>query len=167
VSRDGVTGWVKEATNPVLTVSSGKWDESYAGICSVLLKDSTLHAWYDGSRDPVYLNRMRIGHAWSTITSVDLERITWILPQQFAVSQNYPNPFNPSTTIQFAITRSAPTDLFIYDILGREVDHLVNEVLAPGTYKVQWDSHGVASGVYFYRLRSGEYTDTKRMLLLK
>ena len=122
--------------------------------------------WYDGSLSPNSENLFRIGHAISPMTVDVRERLSGI-PSEFSLEHNYPNPFNPSTTIQFSITRSASTQLTIYDLLGREVATLVNEAMAPGTYKVRWDANAVASGIYFYRLRSGEYTETKRMLLLK
>jgi hypothetical protein len=88
--------------------------------------------------------------------------------------QNYPNPFNPSTTIQFAIPVGTYnyTSLRVYDLLGREVATLVNEVKAPGRYEVTWDpstSSGqvLASGVYFYRLTTGSFVHTRRMVLLR
>ena len=82
----------------------------------------------------------------------------------------YPNPFNPTTTIKFTIpvgTGHAPSLLKVFDVLGREVATLVNEVKEPGTYTVQWDGSGVASGVYFYRLDAGAFTQTKRLVLMK
>ncbi|MDH3252567.1 MAG: T9SS type A sorting domain-containing protein, partial [Ignavibacteria bacterium] len=91
------------------------------------------------------------------------------LPKAFALEQNYPNPFNPSTTIQFAIPVGTygRTSLRVYDVLGREVATLVNEVKQPGTYTVQWDARGLASGVYIYRLTAGEYVQTRKALLMK
>ncbi|MBA4311114.1 MAG: hypothetical protein C0417_00640 [Chlorobiaceae bacterium] len=91
------------------------------------------------------------------------------LPKSYALNQNYPNPFNPTTNFQFSIANSQLTILKIYDVLGREVETLVNEVLNPGTYNVKWDATKYSSGVYFYRLvvNNGEYASMKRMLLLK
>jgi len=81
--------------------------------------------------------------------------------------QNYPNPFNPSTTIEFALPKSTFVTLRVYDLLGRQVGELVNEKLGPGNYKTQWDARGLASGVYFYRFQSGEFTDTRKLILLR
>jgi photosystem II stability/assembly factor-like uncharacterized protein len=88
----------------------------------------------------------------------------------FALAQNYPNPFNPSTKIKFSIpvgTGHAPSVLKVYDILGREVRTLVDENLQPGSYDVTFDATGLASGVYLYRLQAGEFSQTKRLLLLR
>ena len=89
------------------------------------------------------------------------------IPQAFSLSQNYPNPFNPSTTIRFALPKSGRIELKVYNALGQEVATLVNEDKAAGTYSLQWNAGELASGVYFYRLKAGEYTDTRKLLLLK
>ena len=88
----------------------------------------------------------------------------------FALHQNYPNPFNPSTRIRFSIpvgTGHTPSVLKVYDVLGREVAILVNEEMDPGSHEVMWDASGFASGIYFYRFQSGEFTQTRRLLLLR
>jgi photosystem II stability/assembly factor-like uncharacterized protein len=92
-----------------------------------------------------------------------------IFPAQFILEQNYPNPFNPSTTIRFSIPvgTHGHTSLRVYDLLGREVATLVNEVKQPGSYEVTWDASGFASGVYLYRLQSGNFVQTRRLLLLR
>jgi hypothetical protein len=87
--------------------------------------------------------------------------------------QNYPNPFNPITTIKFAVPlnkggeRGLSVHLAVYDILGREITVLVNESLKPGTYEVTWEASNYASGVYFYKLLTNEFSETKRMVLIK
>jgi len=98
-----------------------------------------------------------------------LNQIGSNIPQVYSLSQNYPNPFNPPTKIKFAISGSsvAQTFLSVYDILGREVAILVNEILQPGTYEVDWDASAQSSGVYYYRLESGSYAETKKMVLVK
>lgn len=89
------------------------------------------------------------------------------LPRDFVLNQNYPNPFNPSTTISFSIPASGHTTLTIYDVLGNEVATLVSENLAAGEYRAQWDGSHVPSGVYFYRLRSGRFVQTQKLLLVR
>ena len=89
------------------------------------------------------------------------------IPNYYSLSQNYPNPFNPSTSIKFTMPQGDNVKLVIFDILGREVKTLVNEFRNSGTYEVNFDASLLASGVYFYRLEAGEFTDTKRMLLVK
>ncbi|MGH2575623.1 MAG: T9SS type A sorting domain-containing protein, partial [Ignavibacteria bacterium] len=93
------------------------------------------------------------------------------IPNSFVLHQNYPNPFNPTTKIKFDIpsvgTVPRTVRLIIFDILGREVAVLVNEELKPGTYEVEWDGTNFPSSVYFYRLQTGEYSESKTMMLLK
>jgi len=89
------------------------------------------------------------------------------LPLTSELIQNYPNPFNPMTHIEFRITDGGFVSLKVYDVLGREVRTLVNENQPPGNYEVTFDANGLASGVYLYRLQAGEFTETKRLLLLR
>jgi hypothetical protein len=88
-------------------------------------------------------------------------------PLEFALMQNYPNPFNPSTNIRFTLDASGFTLLQVCDVLGREVATLVNEVKEPGSYMLTWDASGLVSGVYFYTLRSGQFTQTRRLMLIR
>jgi hypothetical protein len=93
-------------------------------------------------------------------------------PSEFDLSQNYPNPFNPTTKIEFTLAKSGFVTLQIYDILGREVRTLVSEALSSGYKSVIWDGKNddgkdVASGVYFYQSRVGDFSEPKKMLLLK
>jgi len=99
------------------------------------------------------------------ITSV--EGLSTNLPVHFRLYQNYPNPFNPSTTIEFALPKSAFVTLQVYDLLGRQVGELVNEKLGPGNYRTLWAANGLASGVYFYRLQAAEFVETKKLLLIR
>jgi hypothetical protein len=89
------------------------------------------------------------------------------IPKQYALSQNYPNPFNPSTTIEFDNPEREIVKLEISNVLGQDVRTIVNEILEPGHYKRTLDSKGLPSGVYFYRLQSGTYIETKKMLHIK
>ena len=98
---------------------------------------------------------------------IGIKQISSELPKDFQLSQNYPNPFNPSTKIKFSIPKSSYTKLIIYDLLGREVAILVNEELKPGTYEAVWDAENFASGIYFIRLSAGDYTETKKMVLIR
>ncbi|RPI15115.1 MAG: T9SS C-terminal target domain-containing protein [Ignavibacteriae bacterium] len=85
----------------------------------------------------------------------------------FRLSQNYPNPFNPSTTIEFDIPNRSFVTLSLYDITGREVETLVNELVPPGRYRVLWNAENYSSGVYFYKLTTADFSVTKRMVLVK
>jgi hypothetical protein len=88
-------------------------------------------------------------------------------PHAYKLSQNYPNPFNPATQIEFSIKEAGNVKLVIYDVLGREVQILVNENMAAGSYKSQFDGANMASGIYFYRIESGKFTALKKMMLIK
>jgi photosystem II stability/assembly factor-like uncharacterized protein len=102
---------------------------------------------------------------------IGIKQISNIIPNCFSLSQNYPNPFNPTTKIKFSIPPSrgarGVTNLTIYDVLGREIAALVNEQLSPGSYEAEWDGSNYPSGVYFYKLTTADYTETKKMILLK
>jgi hypothetical protein len=87
--------------------------------------------------------------------------------RKFDLEQNYPNPFNPTTKIQFTIADRQLTIVKAYDLLGRDVATLVDEVKEPGTYIVEFDGSNLVSGMYFYRLQSGEFTQTRRLVLLR
>ncbi len=93
----------------------------------------------------------------------------------FSVSQNYPNPFNPSTRIQYQVSSNSHVTLKVYDVLGNEVATLVNEYKPAGSYEIKFSARGgqavngrqLASGIYFYRLKAGEFVETKKMILLR
>jgi len=106
-----------------------------------------------------------------TSPPIGIEPISNKVPAEFKLQQNYPNPFNPVTKIKFDIATVGAVPrtvrLVIYDVLGREIATLVNEELQPGTYEVEWDASNYPSGVYYYRLVSADYSDTKKMVLIK
>ena len=115
---------------------------------------------YDGSRTEL----------WNAIekrfvTSVANEKV--IAEPKFLLSQNYPNPFNPSTTISYEIPKAGFVWLKLYDVLGREVATLVNEEKIAAKYDIEFKANILASGVYFYQLRAGEFVQTKKMVLLR
>ena len=85
----------------------------------------------------------------------------------YNLEQNYPNPFNPSTTIKFSVPTSELVTLKVYDVLGNEVTTLVNEQRAPGTYEVRFNAGSLASGVYVYKLQAGNFTQTRKLMLMK
>jgi hypothetical protein len=101
----------------------------------------------------------------SSVSDVENENI--IIPEEYVLYQSYPNPFNPSTTIKYSIPNSDKVNLKVYDILGREVATLVNEYKIAGTYSVEFNASRFASGVYFYLIQSGNFIETRKMILLK
>ncbi|MCK5088276.1 MAG: T9SS type A sorting domain-containing protein, partial [Melioribacteraceae bacterium] len=90
-----------------------------------------------------------------------------LIPDEFAISQNYPNPFNPSTTINFSIPKQSNVVLKVYDILGSEVATLFEGAKNAGNYEVDFNASNLASGMYIYTLRAGDFTTSKKMMLLK
>lgn len=89
------------------------------------------------------------------------------IPATFNLSQNYPNPFNPVTEIRFDIPSSEFVTIKIFDALGREISILVNEELKAGKYETSWDASKYPSGIYFYKISSGDFTETRKMILVK
>ncbi len=124
---------------------------AYNGELNVINSDSTIKIALNGLCGVV-----------NGITPVSEE-----IPTSFKLKQNYPNPFNPSTNIEFAIPQSSFIKLSVYDVVGREVSVLVNENLKPGIYKTDWNAENYPSGIYFYRLFTNDFSQTKRMILLK
>jgi len=103
---------------------------------------------------------------------VGIKRISSNIPVEYQLYQNYPNPFNPTTKIKFSLPLPSKggamnVTLKIYDILGRVVATLVNEKLQPGTYEVEFDGSSYPSGVYFYKLTACNFSQTKKLILLK
>ena len=88
-------------------------------------------------------------------------------PNQFIVYQNYPNPFNPTTTITYSLTKDSFVTLKIFNELGREVKTLVSENKLPGKYEIKFNGKNLSSGVYFYKITAGDFTDTKKLIILK
>ncbi len=89
------------------------------------------------------------------------------VPSNYALKQCYPNPFNPSTTIEYYLPEDAYINLTIYDAIGQEIIRLEDNVKSAGRYSIIWNASGIASGIYFYQLKAGEFIDTKKMILLR
>ena len=96
----------------------------------------------------------------------DVENET-VFPSDFTLEQNYPNPFNPSTIIRFSLPQSETVNLKIYNNLGEEVEELLNSELGAGTHSVEFNATALASGVYYYRIEAGNFTEVKKMILLR
>ncbi len=101
------------------------------------------------------------------ITKTETGGNTSSLPQQFALLQNHPNPFNPVTVISYDVPKTSHVRIVIYNVLGQQVDELVDRTMAPGRYEAEWDASHLASGVYLYRMEADGFVETKKMLLMK
>jgi hypothetical protein len=130
--------------------ASYEWSMSYTNGM-LFLAEETETTWY----------------AWTIddgAVSVEDNEIT---PLEFTLEQNYPNPFNPSTTISFQIPQSGIVKLVVYNMLGKEVTTLLNEEKTAGAYEVNFSVQNIASGIYFYTINAGNFTSTKKMILMK
>ncbi len=107
------------------------------------------------------------GTVYGDTTAVSVENEEPLLPFNFELAQNYPNPFNPTTKIEFRISEKEFVSLKVYDVLGNELETLINEQKPAGNYEVEFDGKGLPSGVYFYRLKAGSFIETEKMVLLK
>lgn len=112
-----------------------------------------------------YVDDLRIDYLDSITTSV--VQPGGVLPMETNLLQNFPNPFNPTTAISFDISAGGLVSLAVYDVLGREVVKLKNEVMSPGRYQVTYDATGLASGVYLYRLVVGSFVESKKLMILR
>ena len=119
---------------------------------------------------PVWMdNRTGIYQIWTVpieISSVNVETVDK-MPFQFSLKQNFPNPFNPNTKINYSIPYQSNVKIIIFDILGKEIETIVNEEKPSGTYELSWNAGNLPGGVYFYQLRAGSFTQTRKMILLK
>ena len=140
------------------------WSEQYSGVTNTLYAVSVLESnhniAYVGGNNGTMLKTTNGG-------SIGIHNISSEIPDRFSLSQNYPNPFNPTTRISFKVASYKVIKLQVFDILGKEVATLVNEKLQPGTYEATFDASAFTSGVYFYRLNAGDFSETKKMLMIK
>lgn len=89
------------------------------------------------------------------------------LPSKYSLEQNYPNPFNPVTRIKYSVPSEGYVSLAVFNMLGEKVQQLVDETKSPGTYTIDWNAKDFTSGIYLYTIRSGNYTESKKLTLLK
>lgn len=102
-----------------------------------------------------------------TYNPIGIKPISSDVPKSYELYQNYPNPFNPSTTIEFDIPRSTNVKLFVYDVLGRIVQMLVNENVKAGSYKVNFEKNNISSGIYFYKLVTDDLSISKKLMVIQ
>jgi len=155
-STDGGLTW---GIDTRLTNNSASSEHS-----SVSVSGTTVHVVWEDTRDgnwEIYYKRDPTGNPVG-ITNINSE-----VPLEFALFQNYPNPFNPATIINFQLPIFNYVRLTIFDILGREIATPVNEELKPGVYQVEFDGRNFPSGAYYYRLTSGDFVQTRLMVLVK
>jgi len=171
-------GWNNDSTVILRTTDSGNnWHIQKKGFFNILsiYFINNMTGWAVGSGGVIF----------KTITGgvTGIQNISSEIPSKYSLSQNYPNPFNPITKIKFDVASNLsfpnvpigrrldwarnPVTIKVYDVMGREIQTLVNEKLQAGSYETTFDGSGLTSGVYFYRLMTDNFTETKRMLMLK
>lgn len=122
---------------------------------------------YANAQQNVSLTNGNLENINFALVRVGIQNITNIIPDKYSLYQNYPNPFNPVTNIKFDIPKSSFVTIKIYNVLGKECGLLLNENKAAGSYVIDLDASSLTSGVYFYRLETESFTETKRMVVLK
>lgn len=156
----GVSGSIKKSTN-----TGSDWSQmTTASIVSILGMDYVysvpeLCAYAIAGNSTTVLKL--------TEDVIGIQQVNNLLPNDFTLEQNYPNPFNPTTNINYSIPKSGNVTVRVYNTLGSLVNTLVNEHHSPGNYNVNFDAGGLSSGIYYYTITAGEFTDTKKMVLIK
>ena len=135
------------------------WTDISSGLCN-----TDIHAVTVADDGNVYCGTW--GDGVYRLLDIDLAVPLISSATGFWLSQNFPNPFNPTTLIRYQLPVGSNAKLIVYDILGREVSVLVNERREAGVHQVMFDASGLSSGVYFYRIQSGSFVQTRKLLLL-
>ncbi|MBE0552036.1 MAG: T9SS type A sorting domain-containing protein [Ignavibacterium sp.] len=162
VDANGTVQWAQDG----IYVCNAAGNQSLHQI--VLDEDDNLFVGWQDSRNgsdlDVYIQRVNNDGTLGNPTN--LEEIAFSL-SDFNLFQNYPNPFNPTTNIQYQVSSNIQVLLKVYDVLGHEIATLVNEYKPAGSYEVDFDATGLSSGVYFYKLQTGSFVETKKMILMR
>jgi hypothetical protein len=146
---DGGSNWTKLTTHLRTTLSR------------IYFKDK-LTGWIIGPNG--LLIRTDNGGGFGAAENI---RETNNLPNTFSLSQNFPNPFNPGTTINYSLSSEGHVSIKVYNILGEEISTIVNEKKGAGNYNIYFNGIGLPSGIYFYRIQAGDFSETRKMILLK
>ena len=127
--------------------------------------DSVIVDWHDGTKE--VLTNVTLNQELDFFGVVPVQQISSEVPNEYSLDQNYPNPFNPATTINYSIVNAGEIKITLFDVSGKEVDVLVNGIQSPGKYSINYNASRLPSGVYFYRINTEGFTDTRKMILIK
>ena len=133
----------------------------------VQLQPNTTYFWRVNAKNAGGTSGFSEVRRFTTLAPTSVEQISNELPTEYNLSQNYPNPFNPVTTIEFSLPKSSYVTLTIFNTLGIQIQTLADHTLAPCKYRVRWDAKDLPSGVYFYRLVAGSFTESRKLVLLR
>ena len=171
-----VTGYSSDITADRSLIETIKYDSDGEKMW-LLEEGSNTRNWVYGievdDSSNIYLVYASAAMTFSAITTVKYAqnivavRDEEFIPAKYSLSQNHPNPFNPMTTISYTLLHSGDVTLIIYNLLGKEIARLVDGFQQAGEHNIAWNATNISSGIYFYRLHSGDFTETKKMVLLK
>ena len=146
----------------IRTTNAGNdWESFSSGLissCGCVLACNSEGILFAGTESGIYR---------TVESTTDINEHEVIVPIEFLLFQNYPNPFNPTTSIRYQLPQSGNVKLKVYDLLGKEIITLVEEEKPAGNYEIKFDASNVPSGVYFYSINAGDFSDTKKMILIK
>jgi type IX secretion system substrate protein/Kelch motif protein len=162
VFSPGLNTWTQQTNVPFNCANAGIGSVGYSnGIWKLIIASGTQYP-----NSPWIINNTQI--LTDTLCGpVGVTQNNSEIPENYSLSQNYPNPFNPTTNISYNVPKGSYVKLIVYDWVGREVTFLVNEYSKAGTYDIEFDGSNLSSGVYFYRIETGGFNDTKKMILIK
>ncbi len=167
----GTVVYLKKDTSYIAAdVTDDNQQYSFTGLQAGIYSLTVQRIGYETETRQVTLgtiNQDTVNFYLDTLNVIGIINININIPDNFSLKQNYPNPFNPQTKIRFAVKKASFTELKVFDILGREVETLVSENLKPGEYEADFTAGRLTSGVYFYRLTSDGYSETRKMVLVK
>ena len=170
LAMDSTSVWNVTA-NSILTTISDASKISGLNVTNIIGNGHNVH--YDSTLSgnsylhALTYNLVNGGYLTPGAVTIGINEINSTVPSEYKLGQNYPNPFNPTTKINFSIMNSGLVTLKVYNNLGKEISTLVNQNLNNGTYTCEFNGNGLPSGVYFYRLKTGGYTETRKMFLIK
>ncbi|MDH7603574.1 MAG: T9SS type A sorting domain-containing protein [Melioribacter sp.] len=159
-AADGGDFWTSLSGVYISTDDGNKWTQLKSG-----LTDIPVYSLAVDSKGYIYAGAKN-GYVYRSVNPTALVKEKYIT-NSYSLKQNYPNPFNPNTTIEYTIGKRAYVKLSVYDFLGKLIANLVNKIQDAGTYKVSFNAYNLSSGVYYYRIETENYNESKQMILLK
>ena len=159
--------WCSKASNYVRSIAINGSDIYVGGIFGSIGGPSRNYIAKLNNADGIKTGNTQSNFALFNDRVLPVELVRENVQSEYKLEQNYPNPFNPSTTKQFAIPKTGIVDLKTYNILGEAVAEVINREMNAGFQSVKFDASNLSSGLYFYRINTGNFTDVKKMMLLK